>query len=75
MDQALKDLWRAVRPRLAYSEDLGIYRFWAGIGYDPHWKDLGSPIGPERRVADDVVYQAFANGIVRWHPTEGPSVV
>jgi hypothetical protein len=65
MDQAMKDLWTAVRKNIPYNPDAGITKYWL-----EHWKELGSPVGPERRDGEDV-YQAFTRGLVRWTPN-GP---
>ena len=60
MDDALRDLWLAARSDIALNPASGIYQFW-----HQHWKDLGSPVGPEHTV-DGTVYQAFTRGIVAW---------
>ena len=37
------DLWQAVRPDIPFDLGRGIVQFWK-----QHWKELGSPVGPER---------------------------
>ncbi len=68
MDEALRDLWAAVRGDVPFNPDAGIAGYWL-----EHWRELGSPVGPEHRDGEDV-YQAFACGIVRWTPN-GPVVL
>jgi len=70
MDDALADLWGAVRDDLAFDDALAIVGFWK-----ENWKDLGSPVGPEHQSDDGNTYQAFARGIVRWKPDVGAEIV
>jgi hypothetical protein len=69
MDDALRDLWRAVRPDIDLNPDAGIFKYW-----QQHWKELGSPVGPEHPSADNSVYQAFTQAIIKWTP-DGPEVL
>lgn len=70
-DQALFDLWDGIVKGIPYNPSLGICGFWL-----TKYKELGSPIGPERvDTATGVAYQAFARGIVKWEPGKGCSVV
>lgn len=68
MDAALQDLWKAVVD-VPFNPALGIVAYWK-----THWKELGSPVGPEHPGGDGNTYQAFARGIVRWTPG-GPQVL
>ncbi len=70
VDEALADLWGAVRDDLAFDDALAIVAFWKG-----NWKELGSPVGPEHQGADGNTYQAFSRGIVRWKPNVGADIV
>ena len=70
MGEVLADLWGAVRNDLPFDEALAIVAFW-----QEHWKELGSPVGPERITADGSVYQAFSRGIVRWTADVGPQIL
>ena len=60
-EETLIDLWQAVRPDIPFDLGLGIVQFWK-----QHWKELGSPVGPERKGPDGNTYQAFTRGILRW---------
>ena len=61
MDEALRDLWNAVRSDVSYNLEAGFVKYWRD-----HWKDLGSPVGPERPSDNGTAYQAFTRGIARW---------
>lgn len=69
MDAALEDLWTAVRSDIPFDPTLGIVNFWR-----QHWKELGSPVGPEHPDPDGNVYQAFTRAMVRWTPG-GPEML
>lgn len=69
MDDALRDLWTAVRADVPYNPDAGIVKYW-----QQHWKDLGSPVGQEHPGNDGNTYQAFTRSMVRWTPA-GPEQV
>lgn len=62
MDEALKDLWTAVKD-VGYNPAAAICGHWT-----EHWKDLGSPVGPGHQMPDGSVYQAFTRAILRWTP-------
>lgn len=70
MDDALLDIWNAVRADLPFDDTLAIVSFWKG-----HWKELGSPVGPEHGGTDGSTYQAFSRGIVRWRPSVGAEML
>ena len=71
MDKALQDLWNATQSGAPFDKRLGICAFWAD-----HYKELGSPSGPERSsTVVGVSYQAFTRGIVRWTPGKGAEIV
>ena len=70
MDDALADIWTAVRADLPLNDALAIVHFWK-----QHWKELGSPVGPEHPSPDGKTYQAFSRGIVRWTPNVGAEMV
>ena len=70
MNEALRDLWNAAGAGAAFNDSLGIVAFWKS-----HWKELGSPLGSEHSDSGGVVYQAFANGIVKWTPGIGAQIV
>lgn len=61
MDEALQDLWKAVRPDVAYNPEAAIVRYWRD-----HWKELGAPLAPEHPGDNGTSYQAFTRGIARW---------
>ncbi len=61
MDDALQDLWFAVNHQIPFDPDAGLVKYWK-----QHWKDLGSPVGPEHGGNDGNVYQAFTRGMLRW---------
>jgi hypothetical protein len=61
LDAALQDLWTAVRTDVPYNTDAAIVKYWRD-----HWKELGSPVGPERRGDNGTSYQAFTRGLARW---------
>lgn len=62
MNEALQDLWQAIKPGIPFNAEFGICKYWLA-----NYKTLGSPVGVEHKDAKSgVVYQAFANGIVRW---------
>jgi hypothetical protein len=68
MNDALEDLWKAAGANAPYNLALGIVLFWRD-----HWKELGSPVGPEHGDGANV-YQAFTRGIIRWGPA-GPTIL
>lgn len=61
LDDALQDLWKAVRTDVDYNPDAGFVKYWRD-----HWKELGSPVGPEHPGGDGTTYQAFTRGILHW---------
>jgi hypothetical protein len=61
-DEVAIDLWNAAVPGIAFDRALGIANWWAEGGY----RQVGSPVGPERLAADGSPWQAFTRGVVHW---------
>lgn len=60
-NDALMDLWNAVRPGLPFNAEFAIPTYWAN---DPY--RFGSPIGPERDYPGGGTVQMFAIMPLRW---------
>ncbi len=70
MDEALKDLWNAAGAGAPFNTTFGIVVFWTN-----HYKELGSPVGPEHVVGAGMAFQAFSRGIVKWDPAVGATIL
>jgi uncharacterized protein with LGFP repeats len=70
IDNAFRDLWRAVKSTVPVNPDSAIYKAW-----QQNYRDWGSPLGNEVVLTSGGVYQVFANAIVTWHPDMGVEVV
>jgi hypothetical protein len=57
--------WHAIDPTIPFAPENAISQFWL------QHPELGSPLGPETRLDDGSVGQAFANGVVTWSPQAG----
>ena len=69
MKDALADVWSGARSGIPFNENFGICKYWMA-----NYKTLGSPLGWEH-AEKGITYQAFANGIVKWEPGKGASLV